>query len=277
MNFNLCNIIIEYFNKMNKQKKILNIIKKYNKINNDYDNYNEYEYDNKIYLEQYNYINNNSLFIDDKNTKDNNYKDNKDDKNNKDNDNINNKDEKEDKNNRDNDKNNINNKDLIINKEKDIKYRMKLDNKPHKLLIDVIDEQKEIENEILLYKYHKYKNTGNWKFAKMIISNTNKLLIDIDNTFLWDYLDIQFKHNNDDFNNIIKVYYKNNLDIIKYEFNNDVAKYLIDNLQIPIYKYTSLFNDDINKNKWNFNIIIITKKNIYSANRYIDNNNIGFY
>ena len=93
-------------------------------------------------------------------------------------------------------------------------------------------------------------------------------------------------NNNDCFDNIEKVYYKNepdpnaihcnrNTDII-YEFESLVGKYLVDNLKIPPYKPKGyIFNDE--KNMWNFKIIVITTNNIYTANRYINDTLIGFF
>ena len=38
-----------------------------------------------------------------------------------------------------------------------------------------------------------------------------------------------------------------------------------------------LFKTSENVNKWHFKIVVITTKNIYSANRHIDDKTIGFY
>ena len=63
-----------------------------------------------------------------------------------------------------------------------------------------------------------------------------------------------------------------------YEFETDVAKHFIDNIKIQPYKPIGfIFNTDVNINKWNFKIIIITNKNVYTANRYITDTTIGCY
>ena len=92
-------------------------------------------------------------------------------------------------------------------------------------------------------------------------------------------LAVQFANNNDDFKNIKKLYYKNELDLdTMYEFETDVAKHFIDNIKIQPYKPIGfIFNTDVNINKWNFKIIIITNKNVYTANRYITDTTIGCY
>ena len=137
------------------------------------------------------------------------------------------------------------------------------------------DEDEEIYNEQLSNEYHYEKSFGNWHTAKMIVSHTYSLYTE----FLWDYLDMQFQANNDDFNNIIKVYYKNNFDIgIVYEFENVIAKYLVDNIKIQSFKPRGyIFNTDENQNLWNFKIVVITTKGVYCANRYITDNIIGCY
>lgn len=138
-------------------------------------------------------------------------------------------------------------------------------------------EQDDMHNEELNYNYHIKKNCGNWQYAKMIISHSynNKQATE----FFWDYLESQFTANNDSFDNIVKVYYKNDLDLgIIYEFDNQIAKYLVDNLKIQSYKPKGyIFNGDENLNKWTFKIVVITSKGIYTANRYITDNTIGFY
>jgi hypothetical protein len=139
------------------------------------------------------------------------------------------------------------------------------------------DEYLELKNEHILGSYHKEKTFGNWRFAKKIIlhSYENKQAIE----FLWDYLEKQFKNNDDEFDNIIKIYYKNDLDIdIFFEFELDIAKYVVDNLKIQSYKPKGyIFSGDENQNKSAFKIVVITKKNIYTANRYITDSVIGFY
>lgn len=134
----------------------------------------------------------------------------------------------------------------------------------------------EIYDEKVANDYHYLKAFGNWQYAKMIVSHSNNVLC---TDFIWDYLDILFQQNYDDFNNITKVYYKNNLDIgIVYEFEPVVAKFLVENLKIQPYKSKNyLFSNDENINKWDFKITIITTKGIYAANRYINESTIGFY
>ena len=138
------------------------------------------------------------------------------------------------------------------------------------------NEDEEIYNEELANDYHCNKSFGNWHTAKMIVAHS---YANSYTEFLWDYLNIQFQENNDDFNNIIKVYYKNNLDIeIIYEFETVIAKYLVDNIKIQSFKPRGyLFNSDENQNKWEFKIVVITSKGIYCANRYITDNVIGCY
>jgi len=139
------------------------------------------------------------------------------------------------------------------------------------------EEDTEIYSEELMISYHSKKNFGNWHYAKRIISHSyeNKQAT----VFFWDYLERQLKENSDDFRNIFKVYYKNNLDIdIIYEFDSDVARYVVDNLKIQEYIPKGyIFSGDENQNKWEFKIIVITTKGIYSANRYITDSIIGCY
>jgi hypothetical protein len=137
-------------------------------------------------------------------------------------------------------------------------------------------EDDEIYDEQVSNDYHQNKDFGNWQYAKIIVSHSyDNLYTD----FLWDYLVSQFQANNDDFNNITKVYYKNNLDIgIIYEFEPAVSKYLVENLKIQSFKQKGyIFNTDENLNKWEFKIVVITTKGIYTANRYITENIIGCY
>ena len=156
------------------------------------------------------------------------------------------------------------------------------------------NEQLEIQNEISAYNYHLYKNSYNWLLAKKIVSLTveNKA----NTEFFWDYLDILFhsntnntntnntdedKNNNsnniDNFDNIQKVIFS--FDNNVFEFNNIIAKYLVDNLKIFKYKPSGyIFNKNNNEqNKFNFKIVVITNANVYSVNRYIDENKLGFY
>ena len=91
-------------------------------------------------------------------------------------------------------------------------------------------------------------------------------------------MDNELQKNNDSFENIEKVFYKNELDIdIVYEFDTTISKYIVENLKIFKYKPDGyLFKNDINQNKFNFTITIITSKNIYTINRYINENQMGF-
>ena len=152
-----------------------------------------------------------------------------------------------------------------------------------------------------MINYNKQKNSGQWLIAKSIISKYEKN--DLYTEFVFDYFDLLFKNNNDCFENINKVYYKyspdsspdtssenndsnsnsyidNNIvnDEIVHEFSGSVAKYFIDNLKICKFKqHGYIFNNNANENKWKYSIVIITSKNIYSANRYINEKTIGFY
>jgi hypothetical protein len=147
-----------------------------------------------------------------------------------------------------------------------------------RLVYCIEDEQfiEDLDNE-----YHQEKNTGNWAYAKLIISQS----YDNKSNTEWfsDYLEELFEKNNDCFSNIVSVYYKYesncNADIdYVYEFETAVAKYLIDNLKIQPFKpHGYIFNNDENANKWPFKFTVITTKNIYSANRWVNENQIGFY
>jgi len=146
----------------------------------------------------------------------------------------------------------------------------------HPLYI-IYNEQKEINEEIQLLNYHKNKDYGYWKIAKMIIAHSTK---DKNNTeFFLDSLDIELYKNNDKLENIEKVFYKNNVDIdTVYEFEGNIAMFIVENLKIFKFKSIGyLFNKDINQNKWDFTISVITSKNIYTINRYINENQLGFY
>ena len=135
----------------------------------------------------------------------------------------------------------------------------------------------DIEDEIIENQYHLSKDTGNWKYAKLIISSNNNNKHSSE--FLWDHLESQFIANNDDFIYINRVYYKSYLDLeIVYEFECSVGKYLLENLKIPAYKPNGyIFSNDENANKWDFEVVVFTDKGIYSMNRYINENTIGFY
>ena len=139
------------------------------------------------------------------------------------------------------------------------------------------NEKKEIDEEIQLLNYHKNKDCGYWKIAKMIISHSTK---DKNNTeFFLDSLDIELHKNNDKLENIEKVFYTNNLDIdIVYEFEATIATFIVENLKLFKFKPLGyLFNKDVNQNKWDFTISVITSKSIYTYNRYITENQLGFY
>jgi len=146
-----------------------------------------------------------------------------------------------------------------------------------KQLYMIYDEKKEMELEKQLLNYHQQKNSGYWKIAKMIIEHSNKDKANTD--YFLDCLDNELHKNNDSFENIEKVFYKNDLDIdIVYEFDTSIAKYIVENLKIFKYKPSGyLFKTDSNQNKFKFTITIITSKNIYTINRYINENQIGFF
>lgn len=142
------------------------------------------------------------------------------------------------------------------------------------IVYNLEEEQKQEQAD---YDYHFNKDHGNWQYSKMIVSHSWQ---DKNATeFLTDYLERQFQSNNDCFENIQTVYYKNDLDIdIIYAFEADPAKHLVDNLRIPAFKpHGIIFNNPDDANKWTFKIVIITSRCIYTANRYITENVIGFY
>jgi hypothetical protein len=135
-------------------------------------------------------------------------------------------------------------------------------------------ELHEQEEELRIYNYHLFKDSGDWRYAKMLVQQSY-----IDNSrtvFLLDYLDKLLFQNNDEFKNIKTVYYKHDEDFAEViQFDETEGKYLVENLKINEYKPNGiLFNSD---NKWNFKITVITTKNIYSANRYISDDLIGMY
>jgi len=167
------------------------------------------------------------------------------------------------------------------------------------------NEQLEIQNEIDDFNYHLYKNSYNWLLAKKIVSLTVETKTNTE--FFWDYLDILFHSNSNNTNNTNNIDGDNdnnndndknsninhnhidNFDDIQkvifsfdnnvFEFNNIIAKYLVDNLKIFKYKPSGyIFNKNNNEqNKFNFKIVVITNANVYSVNRYIDENKLGFY
>ena len=139
----------------------------------------------------------------------------------------------------------------------------------------VYNENSEMIEEYNDFKSHLNKNSNMWISAKTIVSSSiNKTK---SQSFFWDYLDILFNNNNnnDNFNNIQKVIYSIN-DIV-FEFDTTIAKYIVDNLKINSFKPSGYIFSSTDNNVWDFKIIVITSKNVYSANRYIDENTIGFY
>ena len=146
-----------------------------------------------------------------------------------------------------------------------------------KPLYMIYNENTEMNEECQLLNYHKNKDCGYWKIAKMIVAHSTK---EKNNTeFYLDYLDIDISKNNDNLENIEKVFYRNNLDIdIVYEFEGAIAKFIVENLKIFKYKPLGyIFNKDVEQNKWDFTISVITSKNIYTSNRYISETQIGYY
>ena len=138
-----------------------------------------------------------------------------------------------------------------------------------------LEEEQDIENA--QNEYHTLKQSGDWYYAKLIVSHAYQ---DKGNTdFFCEHLEKQFQKNADSFDNVIVAYYKNDLDIdIIYEFSKEPAKHLIDNLRIPAYKpHGIIFSNSEDANKWSFRIVVITTKGIYTANRYITEDLIGCY
>jgi len=152
-------------------------------------------------------------------------------------------------------------------------FNYKNNNKNVKKTYLVYDEAEEMSNEINDFNCHLYKNNNNWLSAKTIVSYSLKQ--HNSKSFFWDYLDILFKNNADDFNNIKKVIYS--IDNIILEFNNTIAKYIVDNLKINNFKHSGYIFSNTDNNVWDFKIVVITSKNVYSSNRYIDENTIGCY
>ena len=138
----------------------------------------------------------------------------------------------------------------------------------------VYNEQTEINDEQTIMNYHINKDSGAWFDAKTIISQQD----DTRTEFLWDYLESIFKLNNDDFDNIRHVYYKDTFLNSICEFTETTAKYLIDNIKIKKFVPKGyIFSTSDKLNEWHFTITIITTVGIYSANRYVDENIIGWY
>lgn len=139
------------------------------------------------------------------------------------------------------------------------------------------DLEEENNLEKIQNEYHIMKDCGDWYYAKMIVSHAYQ---DKNNTDLFiGHLEKQFLKNGDSFDNIITAYYKNDINIdIMYQFSCAPAKHLIDNLRIPAYKpHGIIFSNPENANKWSFKIVVITKQNVYTANRYITEDLIGCY
>lgn len=150
-------------------------------------------------------------------------------------------------------------------------------NEENPISVVCYDLEEEQNYEKLQNEYHILKQSGDWYYAKMIVSHAYQ---DKNNTELFcDYLEKQLQKNNDCFENITTAYYKNDLDIdIIYEFAPEPAKHLIDNLRIPAYKQQGIiFSNPEDANKWSFKIVVITTKGIYTANRYITEDLIGCY
>jgi hypothetical protein len=139
------------------------------------------------------------------------------------------------------------------------------------------DLEEEQNLEMLQNEYHIDKSNGDWYYAKMIVSHGYQ---DKNNTeFFCDHIERLLQKNADSFDNIQTSYYKNDLDIdIIYQFAAEPAKHLIDNLRIPAFKPDGIiFANPEDANKWSFKIVVITSKGIYTANRYITEELIGFY
>lgn len=168
--------------------------------------------------------------------------------------------------------------DEIINSEDDNLGEDDIDTDRDNLVSVVCYDLEEEQNyEKIQNEYHILKQSGDWYYAKMIVSHAYQ---DKNNTELFcDHLEKQLQKNNDSFDRVIKAYYKNDLDIdIIYEFAKEPAKHLIDNLRIPAYKQPGIiFSNPEDANKWSFKIVVITTKGIYTANRYITEDLMGFY
>lgn len=134
------------------------------------------------------------------------------------------------------------------------------------------NEMQDIQDEICSFNYHLLKNTGDWLLAKHIVSYSNNKT---NTEFFWDYLDLLFKESNDKFENITKIIYSSNETV--FEFDTNISKYIVDNLKISKYKTNGYIFNSTDNNVWNFKIVVITSKNIYAVNRYIDENKIGCY
>ena len=148
---------------------------------------------------------------------------------------------------------------------------LELQNKSNSYLF--YNQDQEIQDEISSFNYHLQKNSGDWLLAKHIVSYSKDKL---NTEFFWDYLDLMFKETDDNFDNINKIIYSSNESL--FEFDTNISKYIVDNLKICKYIPSGyLFNNSNDTNMWSFKIVVITNKNIYAANRYIDENKLGCY
>ena len=139
-----------------------------------------------------------------------------------------------------------------IDTEMDTEYQLDNDNYNYESKTYLTyDEKIEINDELAMMNYHSNKDSGEWLDAKTII-------LQQDNTrteFLWDYLESRFKLNNDDFNNIRHVFYKDTFLNSICEFTETPAKYLIDNLKIKKFVPKGyIFSTNDKLNEWNFTI-----------------------
>jgi len=154
--------------------------------------------------------------------------------------------------------------------------------KKRKILI-AYNEEQEKQDEALSLHYQLYKDSNEWLFAKEEIKNLSNQF-KTDSVFLWDLLEKQFTINNDDFDNIKTIYYQNTQSSQSslsnvYEFNTTISKYFIDNMKVPIFKSKGyIFNSNHqNLNKFQFKLVVITSKTIYSINRYVDETTLGCF
>jgi len=150
--------------------------------------------------------------------------------------------------------------------------------KKRKILISY-NEEKENQDEALSLHYQIYKDSNEWLFAKEEIKNLSNQY-KTDSVFLWDLLEKHLLANDDDFDNIKKIYYQNNqLSSNIYELNTTISKYFIDNIKVPIFKSKGyIFNSNHqNLNKFPFKLVVITSKTMYSINRYIDETTLGCF
>ena len=156
--------------------------------------------------------------------------------------------------------------------EEELETKINQVNQENRISYLFYNEYKEIQKENDAYNYHLCKNTGDWLIAKTIVSYSK----DKSNSeFFWDYLDLLFKENNDNFDNIDRVIYSSNDTV--FEFDTTISKYIVDNLKICKYKPNGYIFNNNESNTWSFKIVVITNTNVYSANRYIDETKIGCF